>query len=491
MIRAGATGCNPLDSIGERLMQVTEINSDGLRRDFKVVVPASHLDQRMQDKLTQLAGTISLPGFRPGKVPLAIVRKKYSSAVLGEILEAAVNDAIGKAVESSGLRPAAQPKVEITSFAEGTDLEFDLAIEVMPEITLVDFATISLVRDKAIIADAEIDTVLTGIAERNGSTETVERAAASGDVVVIDFLGKLNGEPFPGGAAERYSLKLGSNTFIPGFEDQLIGLSAGDAKVIEVTFPEGYGNESLSGQPATFDITLHEVQASKPAEINDELAKAVGMESLDALKDAIRAEVGRDLTNASRLKVKRALLDALAASHDFPVPVSMVESEFEAIWKQLEEGRKAGQVDPADEGKSDDELKTEYRTLSERRVRLGLLLAEVGRVNEVTVTQDDINRAILNEARAYPGQEHLVLQYYQKNKDAIESLRAPVYEEKVVDFILEKASVTDREVAAEDLRREHAEAEGTATEGADEADEAEGDDSPKPKKRAPRKKSAE
>ena len=435
-------------------MQVTEINADGLRRDFKVVVPASHVDQKLTDKIKQLAGTLSLPGFRPGKVPLAMVRKKYSAAVMGEILEESVNDGIGKVIETGSLRPATQPKVEITAFAEGQDLEFNLVVELMPDITLMDLTTVSLTRDKAVIAESELEPVLAGIAERNGEAETVERPAASGDTVVIDFLGKLNGEPFSGGAAEGYSLKLGSNTFIPGFEDQLIGKDAGSQTVVEVTFPEGYGNETLAGQPATFDVTVHQVKASTPAAIDDELAKAVGMESLEALKQAIRDELGRDLATATRFKTKRALLDVLAANHDFPVPGSMVESEFEAIWKQVEQGRTDGETDPSDAGKSDDELKAEYRILAERRVRLGLLLAEIGRVNEITVTQDDLNRAILAEARAYPGQEHLVLQYYQKNKEALDALRAPAYEEKVIDFILGKAQIAEREISAEDLRRE-------------------------------------
>lgn len=443
-------------------MQVTEINADGLRRDFKVVVPASHIDQKLTDKITQLAGTLSLPGFRPGKVPLAMVRKKYSAAVMGEILEESVNDGIGKAIEAGSLRPATQPKVEITAFAEGQDLEFDLTVEVMPDITVMDLATVSLTRDVPQIAESELEPVLAGIAERNGEAETVARPAEQGDVVVIDFVGKIDGEAFAGGAAEGYSLKLGSNTFIPGFEDQLIGQSAGGQTVVNVSFPEAYGNDKLAGKAATFDVTVHEVKASKPAAIDDELAKKVGMDSLEALKQAIRDELGRDLTTAARFKLKRALLDVLAANHDFPVPGSMVESEFEAIWKQVEQGRTDGETDPADQGKSDDELKAEYRTLSERRVRLGLLLAEIGRVNSINVSQEDLNRAILAEARAYPGQEHLVLQYYQKNKEALDALRAPAYEEKVIDFILAQAQVAEREVAAEAFRREIAAQEGEA-----------------------------
>lgn len=459
-------------------MQVTETNAEGLKHEFKVVVPASQLETRMQDKLAEIARTVAMPGFRPGKVPMTIVRKKYGGHVMGEILEGAVNDGAGQAISGKNLRPAVQPKIEITKFEEGSDLEFTVAVEVLPEIAFMDFASISLVRDKAVVPEAEIDDAIKNIAERNETSEPVKRAAKSGDVVVIDFVGKQDGVAFPGGTAEGYSLKLGSGTFIPGFEDQLIGKKAEQDVEVNVTFPEAYGNESLAGKPALFEVKVKEVRAAKPAEIDDELAKAVGLESLEALKTAIRDEIARDLDGASRLKLKRALLDALASGHDFPVPPSMVEHEFEAIWKQVEADKEAGRQDAADAGKSEDELKAEYKTLAERRVRLGLLLAEVGRVNEVTVTQEDLNRGIMMEARRYPGQEHLVLQYYQKNPEALDSLRAPLFEEKVVDFILELAKITDNEVSAEDLRKAPDEA---ASEEAAPA---------KPKKKAAAKKKA-
>ncbi len=461
-------------------MQVTEINADGLKRDFKVVVPADQLETRMQAKLAEIARTVAMPGFRPGKVPMAIVRKKYGPAIMGEILEAAVNDGAGKAITDGGLRPAMQPKVEITNYAEGTDLEFSVAVEVMPEIKAMDFATITLVRDKAQVPDAEVEETLARIAERNESSEPVKRAAKEGDVAVIDFVGKKDGIAFPGGTGEGYSLKLGSNTFIPGFEAQLVGKKAGADVVVEVTFPEGYGNEDLAGKPATFDVTVKEVRAPKPAEIDDELAKSVGLESLDALKTAIRDEIGRSLDGISRMRLKRALLDVLAANHDFPIPPSMFDHEFEHIWKQVGEDREAGRLDPTDASKSEDELKAEYTALAERRVRLGLLLADVGRINNITVTQDDLNRGIMAEARNYPGQEHMVLQYYQKNQEALENLRAPIFEEKVIDFICELAKITDKDISVEDLRKDPDEV--TAEAGADAP--------AKPKKKAAAKKKA-
>lgn len=458
-------------------MQVNETNADGLKREFKVVVSASQLETRTQDRLAEIAKSVKLPGFRPGKVPMKIVRQKYGQSILGEVLEQAVNDGTQTAINERNLRPAGQPKVEITSYAEGTDLEFSVALEVLPEITAMDFAGIELEREKADIPDAEVDETLSRIAERHEGSDVVDRAAAKGDLVVIDFVGKQDGVAFPGGSAEGYQLKLGSGTFIPGFEDQLEGKKAGDAVVVKVSFPEAYGNSDLAGKPAEFDVTVKEVRAATPAKLDDELAKKVGLETLDALKQAIKDEIGRELNTIARTKVKRKLLDVLAANHDFEVPSNMVEQEFDAIWKQVQQDREAGRIDPSDEGKDDDTLKADYRALAERRVRLGLLLADVGQKNSVTVTQDDINKALIEEARRFPGQEHLVFQYYKSNPDALNTLRAPIFEDKVIDFILELAKVTDVAVSPEDLRKDPDEAAPAAE--------------AKPKKKATKKKAAD
>ncbi|MBX9635039.1 MAG: trigger factor [Magnetospirillum sp.] len=458
-------------------MQVTETNADGLKREFKVVVPAAQLETRTEGRLAEIAREVKLPGFRPGKVPMKIVRQKYGASIMGEVLEAAVNEGAGAAIAEKGLKPAMQPKVEITSYAEGKDLEFSVAVEVLPEITPMDFATISLEREKAQAPDEEINETLARIAERHEGSEVVERASASGDVVVIDFVGKKDGVAFQGGTGEGYSLKLGSNTFIPGFEDQLIGKTAGEQVVVDVTFPEAYGNEDLAGAPAQFDVTVKEVRAAKPAELDDELAKKLGMDSLDALKQAIKDEISRELDGISRIKLKRKLLDVLAANHDFQVPEGMVEQEFEAIWKQISEDREQGRTDPSDEGKDEDTLKADYRILAERRVRLGLLLADVGQKNTVNVTQDDVNKALIEEARRYPGQEHLVFQYYKNNPGALDNLRAPIFEDKVIDFILELAKVADTEISAVDLRKDP-----------EEAGEGKADEEAKPKKKAAKKK---
>jgi trigger factor len=460
-------------------MQVTETNADGLKREFKVVVPADKLEQRTQDRLAEIAREVKLPGFRPGKVPMKIVRQKYGASIVGEVLEQAVNDGTGAAIAEKGLKPAMQPKVEITSYAEGKDLEFTVALEILPEITAMDFATIKLDRETASVPDSEIDETLGRIAERYEGSEPVSRKSKSGDVVVIDFVGKKDGVAFEGGSAEGYSLKLGSNTFIPGFEDQLVGKKAGEAAEVQVTFPEGYGNEDLAGKPATFDVTVKEVREPKPATLDDELAKKLGMDSVDALKQAIRDEISRELDGIARTKLKRKLLDVLSDNHDFQVPEGMVEQEFDAIWKQVSQDREQGRVDPSDEGKDEDTLKADYRKLAERRVRLGLLLADVGQKNTVQITQDDLNKALIEEARRYPGQEHMVFQYYKNNPEALNSLRAPLFEDKVIDFILELAKVTDTEVSAEDLRKDPDEAgEGKA-------------EAAKPKKKAAAKKKAD
>ena len=379
-------------------MQVTELSADGLKHEFKVVVPSESIQKKVEDRLAEVGRTVRLPGFRPGKVPQGLLKKKYGQAVLGEVLEDIVNEGARKAVDEKKIRPAMHPKVEVTSFEEGADLEFTVAVEALPDFAVMDLGSLSLERMVAPVSDEQIEDGLKNLAQRTGTTEALpaDHAAVAGDTAVIDFLGKLDGVPFEGGKGERFNLELGSNTFIPGFEDQLQGVKAGDTRVVTVTFPEDYGAETLAGKVAEFDVTVHEVRASKPAALDDELAKAVGLETLQELRDAFKAEIERDYGALSRTHLKRALLDALAGGHDFVVPEGMVESEFEGIWKQFEQERTQGHVDPSDAGKSDDELKAEYRRIAERRVRLGLVMAEIGRVNNITVTQEDLNRAVMN-----------------------------------------------------------------------------------------------
>ena len=465
-------------------MQVTDIDAQGLKHEFKVVVPAAQIEERILAKLAEVSKTVRIPGFRPGKVPQKLLRQKYGQSVFGEVVETTVNEGTTKVVTDKGLRPALSPKVEITSFMEGGDLEFKVTVEVMPEITPMDFSTIEIERENASIPDDELNSALEKIAENHEGSEKVERIAASGDVVLIDFVGKKDGVAFPGGTANGYKLKLGSNSFVPGFEDQLVGINAGETRVIDITFPENYGNKELAGAAVTFDVTAHEVHQPVPAKVDDELAKMIGAESLDQLKDYLRTQLNGEVVSIARARLKRRLLDILAEGHSFPVPETLVDHEFDAIWKQVEEDKANGETDPQDAGKSDDELKTEYRTLAERRVRLGLLLAEIGRSNAITVTQDDVNQGLLAEARRYPGQEKMVFQYYRDNPQALDQIRAPIFEDKVIDYILERAKVTVKEMTAEELRTAALGAEAAEASAEDEAEA-------KPKKRASKKKAAD
>lgn len=457
-------------------MQVTETNADGLKREFKIVVPAATLQDKMDSRLKELSGQVRLPGFRPGKVPMGLMKKKYGPSVMGEVLEAAVQDGSQQTLADRDLRPAMQPKIEIVSFEEGKDLEFTMAVEVLPTIEAVDFASIELERPKVVVPDSEIEEALNRIADSRKQPEATgsKRKSKKGDILEIDFVGRLGGEEFPGGKGEGYDLELGSGTFIPGFEDQLIGAKAGDVTTVTVTFPEDYHAKDLAGKEAEFEVTVKELKEAKVPEIDDEFAKSVGLEDLEALKAAVREQMDKDYAGIARNRVKRALLDKLAEMADFEVPPGMVDLEFDSIWKQIEDAKSRDDLDEEDKGKSDEELRAEYRTLAERRVRLGLLLADIGQKANVQVGQEDLNRAIMQEAMRYPGQEQAVFQFFQNNQQALNQLRAPIYEDKVVDYILELAKVTDKEVTPEEL-----------------AVEPEGDDDKKPaKKGAAKKKSA-
>ncbi len=471
-------------------MQVTETKTEGLKRDFKIVVPATDIENRITARLEQLSQTLRIPGFRPGKVPVSLLRKRYGSSVMGEVLERTVGETTVKAMTDHGVRPAMQPKVEITSFEEGKDLEYTMAVEVLPEIAPVDFSKIELERLTVDVEDSEIDDVMQRMAEANKVSEPVvgERAAAKGDVVVIDFVGKVDGTEFPGGKADGYHLDLGSGSFIPGFEDQLIGAKAGDHVTVNVTFPKEYGAADLAGKDAVFEVDIKELRSTKPATIDDEFAKKAGLENLDGLKKAVRDEHEREFKAISRMRLKRALLDKLAEMYDFAVPESMAEAELNSIWTQFEEQRKqnpdAAKKEYGD--KSDDDIKAEFRGIAERRIRLGLVLAEVGQANKIQVTQDDINRAIVAEARRYPGQEQKVIDYYKKNAEAMDSLRAPLIEDRVVDFMLEMAKLTERKVTREELLRDPDE-----EEAGEAAAPAKGEAKKKPGKKASAKKAKE
>jgi trigger factor len=438
-------------------MQITETNAEGLRHEFMVVVGADDIERRVQDRLNDIGRSVRLPGFRPGKVPLSVLRKRYGSSVMGEVLEHVVNDSSTTAMRERNLRPALQPQVEIVSFDEGKDLSYKMAVEVLPEIQTMNFSELNLERLKPEVPDQEIDQALERIARQQRKSEPADRPAATGDLVVIDFTGSIDGTEFPGGSAKDYTLELGSGAFIPGFEDQLVGAKTGEQRTVDVTFPADYGAPDLAGKTAQFAVAVKEVRAITPQPIDDSLAEAVGMENLEGLRQAVRERIERDYAGLARQRLKRVLLDRLAERHDFPVPQGMVDIELDTIWKQFEaereRARKSGTA-PEEGGKSDEELKAEYRAIAERRVKLGLLLSEVGRKNNITVSQEELNRALVDEARRFPGQERQVIEYYRKNPSAADGLRAPIYEDKVVDFVLEMAQVTERGVSPAELLAE-------------------------------------
>jgi len=437
-------------------MQVTETSAEGLKREFTVVVPAGDIERKLSSRLTEIGHSVRVPGFRPGKVPIGLLRKRYGDAVRGEVLEQAVQESLRETMTERDLRPAGEPRIEIVTFEDGADLEYKLALELMPEIPPVDFSGIELERVVAKVGDAEIDDALKRIGEgqRSFAAVTDGRAAQDGDVVVIDFVGKIDGEEFPGGTLNDFEMELTGTGFLPGFAEQVVGTKAGESTSFTISVPDDHGNEQLRGKDIVFDVTVKEVRAPAAVTVDDAFAKANGLDDLDALKAMVREQLERDYGQISRARLKRDLLDGLTDRADFELPLGIVEAEFEQIWKEVEAARERGSLDDDDKDKSDDELKARYREIAERRVRLGLLLAEVGRTNNITVSQDDLNRAMHAQAGRFPGQEAQFLEYYRKNPDAMRELQGPIFEDKVIDFVIEMASVTDREVTPEELMRE-------------------------------------
>ncbi|MFP6695431.1 MAG: trigger factor [Alphaproteobacteria bacterium] len=434
-------------------MQVSETLSEGLKREYKVVVDAADMEAKVTDKLTDLAKEAQMPGFRPGKVPVKILRRTYGRQLLGEVLEQTVNEATTETLEKHDLTPAMQPKIEVVSFDEGADLEYTIQLEVMPEFEPMDFASLTLERVVAEMAEGEVDERVGSLAQQfKEFTEAAEgQAAQDGDTVVIDFKGSVDGELFDGGTAEEHSLELGSNSFIPGFEEQLVGVKKDNELAVKVTFPEEYQAENLAGKEAEFAVTVREVKVPLPVSVDDALAEKLGLENLQALKDAVREQSEKDFATISRSKLKRVLLDALAEGHDFEVPPSLVDGEFEQIWNQVVEDLKRRDKTVADLDKSEEEAKAEYRDIAVRRVRLGLLLSKVGQDNNLTVNQDEVNRVMAEQAQNFPGQEQQIFEFYQSNPEMRAQLEAPVMEDKVVDFIIEMAQVNETKVSVEEL----------------------------------------
>jgi trigger factor len=439
-------------------MQITETVSEGLRREYKVVVPKADLDTRLNGRLEEMKPRMNLKGFRPGKAPVSFLKKQFGKSLMGEIVETAVNESSQKAVADNALKPAAPPKVDLVSQIEQvvdgkSDLEFTVMVDLMPDFELTDVSKLKIERLTADVADADIDEALKRLAEsaKTFSPRAEGEAAENGDSVVIDFVGKVDGVEFPGGKADNFNLGLGTGQLIPGFEDQIVGAKLGDVREVKVTFPADYPEATLAGKDAVFDVTVKEIKSADPVTVDAELAKKLGFDDLATLKDRVRDQLKSDFTRASRLHLKRRILDALDTTHSFQLPPGMVEGEFNGIWSQVEAELKREGKTAEDEGKSEDELKKEYREIAERRVRLGLVLAKLGENNGITVTGDEVQRAVATRARQFPGQEQQVFQFYAQNPQAQAEIRAPIFEDKVVDFIAELAEVADRKVDRETL----------------------------------------
>lgn len=436
-------------------MQVTETNSEGLKREYALVVTAADLEAKTTEKLEVLRKDFHMKGFRKGKAPLALMKKQFGKSVLGEVVQETVESSVSAHLAEQGHRPARQPDVKISneSFDEGDDLNVEIAYECLPDVPEIDFASITLERKTVEVTDEAVEEALGRLAESAVDYEARDEGAAAEDKdqVVIDFLGRVDGEPFDGGEAEDYPLVLGSGSFIPGFEEQLVGVKVGDKKDVSVKFPDEYGAENLAGKDAVFEVTIKEVRAPKAAVVDDSLAERFGAESLENLKEQISTQIGQEFGGASRSLIKRRLLDALDGVVSFELPVSLVTAEANSIAHQLwheenpeVQGHDHPEIEPSDE----------HNTLAERRVRLGLLLAEVGQREKVEISDGDLGQAIMAQARQYPGQEREFFEFVKQNREALEQIRAPLFEDKVIDVILEKATVTDIPVSKADLEAE-------------------------------------
>ncbi len=445
-------------------MQVKETVADGLKHEFQISVPAADLDAKADARLVDLKDKVRLNGFRPGKVPVSHLKKVYGRSVMAETIDQTIRDTNSQIFTERGFRLATQPKVtmpteqkEVDDILAGkSDLTYTVAIEVVPAIQLADFKSFTVEKPVAAVTDTEVDDAIKRIAEQNRSFAPKGEGAkaATGDRVTVSFKGSIEGTPFDGGTGENVQVTIGSNTFIPGFEDQLIGVGSGESRTLKVSFPKNYGNAKLAGQPAEFETTASLIEAPQETVINDEFAKTLGLELLDKLKDAARERLAAEFAGATRQRVKRILLDRLDETHRFEAPPSLVDEEFNLMWNSIKSEMEAGGKTFADEGTTEDAAKEDYRKIADRRVRLGLVLSEIGEKNKITVTDDEVSRAVIERARQMPGREKEVWDYYRNNPNALAQLRAPIYEDKVVDFILELATVTEKKVSREELYKD-------------------------------------
>ena len=453
-------------------MQVTETKTDGLQREYRVVVPVTDLEERVNARLAQLKDQVKINGFRPGKVPVAHLKRVYGRSAMAEVIEAAVRETNAKIVEDNGFRLAMEPKVTLPEdqgavenvIGGKADLSYTVAIEILPAIKLADFKTLAIEKPVADVSDTEVEEGIARIAEQNRpfAPKGEGAKAEKGDRLVVSFIGTIDGTPFEGGTGEDVSVHLGSETFIPGFEDQLIGIAVGETRKITSTFPSNYAAEALAGKTAEFEVTAKSIETPGQVTVDEEFAKSLGLESLDKLKDAVKDRLQRDYATATRAKVKRALLDQLDETHKFEVSPTLVEQEFESLWKSTTAELQSQGRTFADEGTTEEAAKADYRKIADRRVRLGLVLAEIGEKNNIKVTDEEVNRALVERLRQFPGQEQQVYDFYRKNPAALANLRAPLFEDKVVDFLLELAKVTEKKVSREELYKEEDDGEKAA-----------------------------
>ncbi len=442
-------------------MEITEIVSEGLRREFQVQVPAADIEARVSQRLGELKDRVQLRGFRPGKVPVSHLKKIYGRAVIAETIDAVIRELNGKIVSERGLKLATEPKVtipneekEVEKLIGGqADLAYTLAVEILPKIDLADFQNIKLDRLVAEVTDEQVNEALGKIAEQNRpyAAKGESAQAEKGDRIVIDFSGSIEGKPFEGGSGGDVGVNIGSGTFLPGFEDQLIGIKTGEKRLVKITFPANYASDALAGKDAEFEVTAKSLEAPGETAIDDAFAKSLGMESLDKLKDAVKARLLQEHAAVSRQRLKRQLLDKLDESHKFALPPTLAEQEFNNVWTAVEGDLKAQGRTFADEGTTEEKAREEYRAIADRRVRLGLVLAEIGEKNGINVTEDEVRRAIIERVRQVPGREKELYDYYAKHPEAVAAVRAPIFEDKVVDFLIELANVTDKQVSREDL----------------------------------------
>ncbi|MHC2109008.1 trigger factor [Methylobacterium sp. CM6246] len=461
-------------------MQVTEINAQGLKREFQVLLAAQELEERLNTELSGMKDKVQLKGFRPGKVPVAHLRKVYGRSVMAEVVQNAVNEANRKIVADNDLKLALEPQVEFpTDQAEiekaldaKADLAFKVALEVMPNFELADLSDVSLKKLVAKPEESEVDEALQRMAGQSRPFSEREEGAEAqdGDRVTIDFVGRIDGEEFQGGKGEGIDLELGSGSFIPGFEEQLVGAEVGDKRVVKATFPEAYGAEQLAGKDAEFDVTVTKIQAAGEAKIDDEFAKSLGMESLEKLREAIAKAIGGDFEAASRRKLKKELLDALDGKYAFELPPSLVAQEFASVWAQVEQDLKARGKSFEDEDTTEEKAQADYRKIAERRVRLGLVLAQVGESADIKVSDEEVNQALIARVRQFPGQEQQVWDFYRKNPQALAELRAPLFEEKVVDHVLGQVKLVEEPVSKETLFADEDDDDTTGEKPADNAE---------------------